>query len=253
MNNSASQLPEPSAKRRSLLKWLIIIGLVAGLAYEGWSAVAAARLTAKRASSSCRLKQLGLAMQNYLDTFHYFPPAVVTDADGEPMHSWRIVLLPYFEDIDSKALAARYHWDEPWNGPHNRELMQSAPKVYQCPTNETDPGVANFLAVTGPDTIWPGATPVKLREIQDTTSKTILLVEVSDSNINWLEPRDLEFSKVSQSIRQVQPGPLPYGDRIPVLMADGSTHGYQTNVDPKLWRAMLTRDGGEAVTLPDAE
>ena len=60
-------------------------------------AVQAAREAARRAQSSNNLKQIGLAMHNYHDTYGTFPPAVVTDASGKPLYSGRVLLLPFME------------------------------------------------------------------------------------------------------------------------------------------------------------
>ncbi|MBT6498149.1 MAG: DUF1559 domain-containing protein, partial [Planctomycetaceae bacterium] len=44
------------------------------------------------------LKQIMLAMHNYHEDFGSFPPAVVTDDNGHPMHSWRVLILPYLDE-----------------------------------------------------------------------------------------------------------------------------------------------------------
>src|SRR5262245_43971076 len=54
------------------------------------------------------LKQLGIALYNYHDTFKQFPPVYVADERGRPMHSWRVLLLPYFESPEFQQLAREY-------------------------------------------------------------------------------------------------------------------------------------------------
>ena len=34
---------------------------------------------------------------NYESVYHTLPPAYLTDAEGKPMHSWRVLILPYLE------------------------------------------------------------------------------------------------------------------------------------------------------------
>ena len=43
-------------------------------------------------------KQIALAIHNYHDVHGCLPPAYVPDQDGKPMHSWRVLILPYLED-----------------------------------------------------------------------------------------------------------------------------------------------------------
>jgi hypothetical protein len=65
------------------------------------------------------LKWICLALHNYEAANGAFPPAYVADADGKPMHSWRVMILPYAEE---PALYKKYRFDEPWDGPNNRQL-----------------------------------------------------------------------------------------------------------------------------------
>ena len=82
----------------------IIAAVVVGLFFCGGilialllPAVQAAREAARRTQCSNNLKQIGLAMHNYHDVNQQFPPAYIADADGQPMHSWRVLILPYLE------------------------------------------------------------------------------------------------------------------------------------------------------------
>ncbi len=55
------------------------------------------RGSARRSQSMNNLKQLGLAMHNFHDTFKNFPPAATYDANGRPLLSWRVHILPFIE------------------------------------------------------------------------------------------------------------------------------------------------------------
>ena len=39
-----------------------------------------------------------------------WPPAYLADRDGKPMHSWRVLILPFLEQ---QELYRAYHFDEP--------------------------------------------------------------------------------------------------------------------------------------------
>lgn len=82
----------------------------------------AAELQVCRSESLTHLRQIGLALHSFHATFNRFPPAIVVGPDGKPWHSWRVLLLPY---LDERALYEEYKWDEPWDGPNNRRLIEA--------------------------------------------------------------------------------------------------------------------------------
>jgi hypothetical protein len=124
-----------------------------------------------------RLAQIGIALQTYHDAHHCFPPAYFADQDGKPTHSWRILLLPYFEEVELNRMYEQYRFDEPWNGPNNRKLYDKVPSVYRCLSDGGNESETSYLAIVGPDTMWRGAQAIAIPEMSDGTSKTIAIVE----------------------------------------------------------------------------
>ena len=120
------------------------------------------------------LKQIGLALHNYHDDYGSFPPAYVADEQGKPMHSWRVLLLPY---VDHKWLYDQYRFDEPWDGPNNRKLHYISMDAYACPSSSKALGRkprTDYMAVVGEETAWPGSESVTIPDIQDGTAETIM-------------------------------------------------------------------------------
>ncbi|HZL90512.1 MAG TPA: DUF1559 domain-containing protein [Pirellulaceae bacterium] len=137
------------------------------------------------------LKIIGVALHTYHDVYHTLPPAYVADETGKPMHSWRVLLLPYMEQ---DALYRRYRFDEPWDGPNNRLLADEIAAVYQCPNERNSTKhETNYVAVVGPNTPWPGEKPATLKDFKDGMINVILIVEVHQSGIDCMEPRDLDL------------------------------------------------------------
>ena len=68
-----------------------------------------------------------MAVANYHDFCGAFPPAVVRDEQGQPIHSWRVLLLPY---PDQMQLYEEYDFQEPWKGPPIRQLLARRRVVY---------------------------------------------------------------------------------------------------------------------------
>jgi hypothetical protein len=153
----------------------------------------------RRLQCSNHLKQIGLALQWYHDTHGSLPPAYFADSSGKPIHSWRVILLPF---IEQEPLYDKYRFDEPWNGPNNRKLHGEILDVYRCPSRPkrqraTD---TSYVVVTGPKTMWPGAKSTSLSDSTDGTSNTLMVVEMANSGIHWMEPRDLDMATMPLTI-----------------------------------------------------
>src|SRR5438045_1108891 len=116
-------------------------------------AVQAAREAARRMQASNNLKQLTLAMQNYHDVYGSIPPAVVTDADGNPLYSGRVLLLPFMEQ---KPLYDSFNKDEAWDSPANLPFTQQTLQVFTHPSAPPSKvaGQTDFVFVTGKGTIF---------------------------------------------------------------------------------------------------
>jgi prepilin-type processing-associated H-X9-DG protein len=210
-------------------------------------AVQAAREAARRAQCSNNLKQIAIAMHNYHDTYKSFPPAYTVDANGKPLHSWRTLLLPFLE---SNAIYQQIDLNEPWDSPKNKPFNSVVIQTYHCPDN---PSVTDcsYVAVIGKNTVFQGSTPVKIADILDGTSQTIMIVEMQSNARSWMEPVDLDASKMTSIINS---GPNDPGSFHPgglnVSMADGSVRFITQTVDKRTFEAMLTIDGKEPVSLP---
>lgn len=205
----------------------------------------------RRSACVNNLKQFGIALHNYHDEYKSFPPAFIADAEGKPMHSWRVLLLPFFEEAGLKELYRRYDFSEPWNGPSNSQLADKMPSVYRCPSAEKFDNEPSYLAVVGPETSWPNDKTMSLKKFRDGTSRTIALVECVNSGINWLEPRDLTFE---QAIRGINPkGAKPsisstHANGVNVLFVDGAVHYLSDDLPADVLRGLLTGNGGEDVS-----
>lgn len=214
-------------------------------------AIAGPRVTTRGMHCNHNLHILALALQNYHDLYGSLPPAYIADDDGKPMHSWRVLLLPF---LDMRNLYRDYHFDEPWDGPNNSALAAKVRTIryFECPaagsTDET-----SYVAVTGPQTMWPGAKATKLSDIKDGTSNTIILVEVHNSGIHWMEPRDLDMSELAMAVNSPAGHSIASGHKggwAHVVFANGQTRAIDSTASPKAIRAALTIAGGEKEVLP---
>jgi hypothetical protein len=151
-----------------------------------------------RKSCCCNnLRQIMLSLHCYHERYGSFPPAYVANANGRPIHSWRVLILPY---IEQRQLYDAYRFDEPWDGPNNRRLRMVRVAQYECPEHGFEGTLTSYVAVAGPETAWPGPKCVKFKDVTDGTSNTLMVAEIAESGIHWLEPRDLNTATMSLSV-----------------------------------------------------
>jgi hypothetical protein len=219
------------------------------------------------------LKNIGLAIQNYEQEHGSLPPAYLTDRNGQPTLSWRVLILPYFGYDD---LYRQIKLDEPWNSPHNLRFARRMPLDFRCPSDsDAKEGETSYVAVIGPETLWPGAESKAIPDL-NSTSRTILLVEVADSGISWMEPRDLPFGVAAQGVAKgVEAGlvgrhpcgggdepfqgvydgykPAVFGYRLygaNCLFADGFVLTVSEKVSPKTMSELLRVEGDKPTRKP---
>jgi hypothetical protein len=198
------------------------------------------RRMAARNRSANNLKQIGLAMHNYHDNVGRFPAAAVFDKDGKALLSWRVLILPY---IEQDALYREFHLDEAWDSKHNKKLLKKIPPVYVHPLGKAKAGETYYQAFVGKGAFFEGKRGLRIMDIIDGTSNTLLAVEAAKA-VPWSKPEDLPYDAKK---------PLPkVGGVFPEgfwgLFCDGSVRFLPRSLKPKTLRALITRNGGE--TLP---
>jgi hypothetical protein len=206
--------------------------------------IVAGMVRAKMQQDQCggQLHKIWVAFDNYFNEYGEYPPAVVRDKQGVAMHSWRVLVLPFLGQQEEQ-LYKEYHFDEPWNGPHNRELAEAMPQVYGCPCDAEAfvSSHTSYLAVTDGAT-GDFATEPENPDINKPPPKAgapakpktpFLVVEVAESGISWLEPRDLVLGGLPSQKSSVPasnsstaptnaPSPRSYHlDAVNVLRSDG--------------------------------
>ena len=165
-------------------------------------AVQAAREAARRMQCVNHLKMITLAIHNYHDVNSALPPLYSVDKNGKPLHSWRVLLLPYMEQ---QALYELIRHDEPWDSEYNSQFHDWVVPYYSCPTNPLcGPGEGcTYVAVAG-EAFVPA---VKGREgvhtfarLEDGTSNTLAVIEVREP-FCWMDPTaDIELEDLAQGI-----------------------------------------------------
>ena len=208
-------------------------------------AVQQAREAARRTQCKNNLKQIGLAMHNYHDTFQLFPAAHLNGLQGEPKLSWRVSVLPYLGEAGKYNA---YQFNDTWDSPLNSRLLNPMPLVYGCPSHST-PGSTStaYATITGSNTVLGDGKCVSLREITDGTSNTVMVVEACELNIPWMKPQDIDAATV-QGVGDPNGASSKHIGGTHVLLADGSVRFVSNNINPKNYQALITRNGGEQIS-----
>jgi hypothetical protein len=179
--------------------WVILVVLFFGIAL-GVALLSMEHTRGSSQATGCEgnLTVIASGMHRYHEKYGHFPPAYLKDKSGKPAHSWRVLLLEFWEP----EVFAQYKFDEPWDGPNNRQLAHRMPRFYACPADQDAiaSSKTNYFVVVGNRTVFPGANTVKLSEIVRPTGETILVVEAVGLEVNWMEPNDLSFDSMSFAI-----------------------------------------------------
>lgn len=225
----------------------IVVGLLIALVFP---AVSAARSQAQKRQSADNMKLIAAAMFAYEADHGCYPPAYIADENGKPMHSWRVLLLPYLGP-GYDHIYEQYKFDEPWDGPNNINLRYSMPPEYACPA---DPDArsqyeTSYMVIVGDKTMFPGAASVKRSQIRDDPAFTIMLAQTPTSGVCWLEPKDLDADQMRFEINGREG--FEIGSKHPggahVIMADGESHFLTDDAPPDAVESMTTIAGNEAI------
>lgn len=199
-------------------------------------AVQSARQAARRMSASNNLKQIGLAMHNYHSVYGKLPAASSSDQDGNPLLSWRVAILPFIEE---QELYERFHLDEPWDSPHNIELMDEMPDLFKDPSIDLPPGQTIYHAPVEATALYQSPTDQpRFRDVLDGLSNTLMAFEgAGDSAVPWTQPvkTNIDLSDPLASTGDTLPGGFH------VLMGDGSVQFLTNGIDPAVLSKMITR------------
>jgi hypothetical protein len=208
--------------------------------------------------SAATLQEIGQALHNYHGVFKEFPPAVVRDKDGRSLYSWRVLLLPFLEH---DHVYRNFKLDEPWDSPHNKDLLEPTPYCYWPRAYLDDPpGTTRYQMLVGPGTAFerPGLT---WKDFPDGPAETILFVEGGEA-VPWSKPADVIYDPN---------GPLSAlgaGFTKPVyflcnevartpgfnaVFGDGKVRFIRGDIEEDALRAVITRNRGEKVDLSTLE
>ena len=189
----------------TLVELLVVIAIIGVLIALLLPAVQQAREAARRMQCTNNMKQLGLALHMYNDTYKALPMGVLQN------HNWRVSVLPY---IEQKALYDFLDFGQSFSGSSSNTgtnvnyLSKVAIDAFICPSSPLDPNMNpgwnshkfqyhHYMGVSGAVGTNIGTCQkfygwncdngpfgmnrkVRLAELTDGTSNTMILGEQSD-------------------------------------------------------------------------
>jgi len=206
-------------------------------------AVQQAREAARRTQAKNNLKEIALGLHNYESTYRSFPERVVLDKNKKPGLSWRVKILPL---LGENELYQQFHLDEPWDSEHNKPLLKQMPRIFVSPNDPelSQEGKTRYMVLVSDGALFSGDVGPQIASITDGTSNTIMTVETTpDQAVYWTKPDDLQVNPndVLAGLRGARMGGFHIG------LADGSIRFVSDNIDVKVFKALITKAGGEPV------
>jgi hypothetical protein len=202
----------------------------------------AARQAFSRTQATNNLKQIALAIQSYADKQNHLPPAAIADINGRLLLSLRVAILPY---LGQEALYKQFHLDEPWDGPHNKRLLNNMPFVFRSPGGKAIAhGKTCILAPVGGNLAFDRTRGRSFADFTDGLSNTIIVVEAApDRAVDWTRPRDFNLD-------DNDPATGLFGQReggVLAGFADGAVKFIPQTTGKDVLHALFTINGGETV------
>jgi hypothetical protein len=133
------------------------------------------------------------------------------------------------------------------------------PRFFGCPDQKTlkrgtrrwRTSTTNYLALVGPRAAFKPGSARKHADFVDNTHYTIMVVEVTNSDVNWLEPRDIKTENGSFPIasgpHEEETGVGPKSVGFYATNVDGSVRFLPSNTASDTLKALVTIDGDEAI------
>lgn len=228
----------------TLIEWVVVLAIIAVLLALLFPPATRSREATRQVQCKNKLKQIGLALHNYHDVYGSFPPAYTVDADGQPLHSWRTLILPYLDRDDVyESIDLTKRWDDPANA----TAFETRIPEFECPEDYRDIPHTNYLGLVGVHAAFHPNRPRQLSEFLDGPSKTVMVTDVLLKDaVHWMAPQDISienFFRHSKDLDHLHEGGFQ------CLSADGAVHFVNEKIKAEDLRALVTPAGNDSLSF----
>lgn len=202
-----------------------------------------------------RLKSIVLAMHNFTDTYdRFFPPQQrVINTDTIPLQfsqlSWRVHILPF---LQQRALYEQFRLQEPWDSPHNKQLLSSMPDCYRDADDSVDSNTTRFQTITGPGTAFPEVgRSMRFIDMKDGPSQTLAVLQVpQEYAVPWTKPSDVVVDLDDDATLKLLTMIAAPGTKVATF--DGAAWRLAQDITTETLRALVTPAGSELIKAQNA-
>jgi prepilin-type N-terminal cleavage/methylation domain-containing protein len=121
--------PVREARAFTLVELLVVIAIIGVLVALLLPAVQAAREAARRTQCVNHLKQLGIAVHGYNDTYHYLP-----NSRHDANFTWMVTILPF---VEQQAIYSKWKMDSGSFYSQLPECREVKVNIYYCPSRRS--------------------------------------------------------------------------------------------------------------------
>ena len=276
----------------TLIELLVVIAIIAVLIALLLPAVQQAREAARRTQCRNNLHQLGLALHNYHDTHNTLPPGFSSRYSPAPLGpgwTWAAMLMPFLDEV-AIYNSLNFSRQADSAGLENSTGTGSLLAQFLCPSDPVvgpDPGggyssarqaLSNYLAcqgtlasapwsyAVGSNGVFGFNSRVRLRDIRDGTSNTIMVGEANLTTIRYVFKQDygVEAARVTSLPINCTNIDVCHGATFDAFhfgshheggaffaFADGQVRFLSENIDATAFAALGTRANNELVDDED--
>lgn len=220
------------------ITWGILVLFAVVLVLLALPAIQQSKEAARRTESKYNLRQIGLALRNYHDSYRMFPPGATVDDAGVALHGWATWLAPFLSAVPASGLP---QMNRPWDDRTNYHYaMQDHPwfLISSIEPTRTEEGLG-LTHYAGSDCIFYRNSGVGLLDLVEGQSHAFLVGEAFGNYV----PREYPFNwrDLTPGLRKTSGGfgypPWPYTR---LLLADGSVQAFSDETDAAILAGLAT-------------